>query len=102
MHAVGIDAAGSCYEAVSESEQELNVVLSACDLPIPTVKDLPPLPLDEIILEQGRDENLVIVLEWIDAFRAPTSEELEDLPEAIRTYAELGKDIYTLETTCKA
>ena len=55
--------------------------------------------LEEISLEQGRDENLILMREWIEAVRAHTPEELEGLPEASRTYAELRKDIYIRDNT---
>ena len=61
IQTVGSDPAGSCDESDSESEHELNAVLPACHLSMPTVNDLPPVTSEEISLEQGRDENLMIV-----------------------------------------
>ena len=57
MQAIGSDAANSCNESDSESEHELSDLLPAFDLAMPTVNDLPPLTLEEISLEQGKDDN---------------------------------------------
>ena len=75
------------------SKSEMNAALCTLDVVMPTIDDLPPLTIEEIEEEQGRDANLTVVRSWIETAYIPTPIDLEGYPSAIRTYATMRQYI---------
>ena len=73
---------------------ELDAALSAIDVAMPSIDELPPLTREEIGVEQRHDDNLLLVRSWLDHTITPTPQELEGQSAAICTYATMRENLF--------
>ena len=64
------------------------------DVVMPTIDELPPLTIDEIGVEQRRDDTLPRVRSWLDHPITPTPQELAGQSAPICTYAAMRENLF--------
>ena len=81
------------FDTETDSQVVLDAALTILDVAMPTIDEVPPLPIEEIGAEERRDENLLLVRNWIEKMLTLTPLQLEGQPPAIRTYAAMREYI---------